>query len=83
MTSRRKALPRRKLRGSSDAWERIERFSRFSLFHRGGLLGSKTQKEDQYPVIPEPDQELEDSEVSEAERRSAVARERMRREGLL
>ena len=56
--------------------------ARFSFF-RGGLLGSRAPKDDQYPVIPEPDQELEDSEVSEGERRSAVARERTRREGLL
>lgn len=31
--------------------------------------------------IPEPDEELLDSELSDAERRAAIARERMRREG--
>ncbi len=82
MTSRRKSLPRRKLKSSSDAWDRVDRMARFSFF-RGGLLGSRAPKEDQYPVVPEPDKELEDSELSERERRSAVARERMRREGLL
>ena len=30
---------------------------------------------------PEPDAELEDSELSDGERQSAIARERMRREG--
>jgi len=32
--------------------------------------------------MPEPDQELEGSELTDAERRAAIARERMRREGL-
>ncbi len=82
MTSRRKSLPRKRIKSSSEAWDRVERMARFSFF-RGGLLGSRAPKEDQYPVIPEPDEELEDSELSEGERRSAVARERMRREGML
>ena len=78
MPDRRKSPPRRRIKNSSDAWDRI---GRFNLFHRGfNLRGSR---DDSYPVIPEPDEELEDSELSEAERRSAIARERMRREGLL
>ena len=32
---------------------------------------------------PEPDAELEDSDLSDVERRAAIARERMRREGLI
>jgi hypothetical protein len=32
-------------------------------------------------VPPEPDEELEDSELSDSERQAAIARERMRREG--
>jgi hypothetical protein len=32
-------------------------------------------------IPPEPDEELEDSELSDSERQAAIARERMRREG--
>ena len=79
MSGPRKSPPRRKLKGSAEGWDRI---ARLSLFHRVAFLGTKTPRDDSYPVIPEPDEELEDSELSEGERRSAVARERMRRDGM-
>jgi hypothetical protein len=34
-------------------------------------------------VMPEPDEELEGSELTDAERNAAIARERARREGLI
>jgi hypothetical protein len=33
--------------------------------------------------MPEPDEELEGSELSDVERREAIARERLRREGII
>jgi hypothetical protein len=34
-------------------------------------------------ALPEPDVELEDSELEDTERQAAIARERMRREGFI
>lgn len=56
---------------------------RFNFFHRSGHLGAKMQaKNDRYLVIPEPNEELEGSELTEGERYQAILREKTRREGL-
>ncbi len=44
-------------------------------------IASRTHAELDDVASPEPDAELEDSELTDAERRAAIARERMRREG--
>ena len=72
----------RQLRDSRDASEslRMNNFFRISMFGMGRFRGPTV-----LPLnapVPEPDEELEGSELTEAERRQAIARERMRREGL-
>ena len=42
----------------------------------------RMERELKEPVSPEPEEELEGSELSDAERQAAIARERMRRDGL-
>ena len=44
-------------------------------------MGKQLHQEIDDMATPEPEQELEDSELGDAERRAAIARERMRREG--
>jgi hypothetical protein len=78
--NRGRRVPRRRFRGSSDAHDRV---IRFNFIHRSGLLGQKLLRgSDRYEVIPEPDEELEDSELTESEQRQAIMRERTRRQGL-
>jgi hypothetical protein len=43
----------------------------------------RMEREFRETSVPEPDQELEGSELSDAERNAAIARERARREGLV
>jgi len=47
------------------------------------VMGRQLHQEIDDMATPEPDEELEDSELSDAERQAAIARERMRREGFL
>ena len=72
----------RAMRDSRDTSEsmRMNNFFRISMFGMARVRGPTI-----LPLnapVPEPDEELEGSELSEAERRQAIARERMRREGL-
>lgn len=56
---------------------------RLNLLHRSGFLASKLLgRQDRYLVIPEPDEELEGSELTEGERYQAMMREKTRRDGL-
>jgi hypothetical protein len=43
----------------------------------------RMEREFREATVPEPEQELEGSELSDAERHAAIARERARREGLI
>lgn len=72
--------PRRQITGGPSAGDRMVRMN---FIHRSGFLGQKLlRKEDRYLVVPEPDEELEGSELAEGERRQAMLREKTRREGL-
>ena len=72
--------PRRQIRGGPSAGDRIVRLN---FIHRAGFLGQKLLgRNDRYLVIPEPDEELEGSELTEGERYQAMMREKTRREGL-
>ncbi len=72
--------PRRQLRAGPSTGDRIVRLN---FIHRAGFLGNKLLgRSDRYLVIPEPDEELEGSELTEGERYQAMLRERTRREGL-
>ncbi|MGE0060235.1 MAG: hypothetical protein AB7P33_03365 [Dehalococcoidia bacterium] len=72
--------PRRQLRGGPSTGDRIVRLN---FIHRAGFLGNKLLgRSDRYLVIPEPDEELEGSELTDGERYQAMMRERTRREGL-
>lgn len=80
MTGPRKT-PRRPLRGDHNAGDR---FVRFGFIHRSGFLGGKLLgRSERYLVVPEPDEELEGSELTEGERYQAMMREKTRREGLV
>jgi hypothetical protein len=46
-------------------------------------LGKQLHQEIDDMATPEPEEELADSELSDYEREAAIARERMRREGLI
>jgi len=69
------------LRGFLDRRDQ-ERAARQDRFFRGlprfGRMPPPLTRDDF--ATPEPEQELEDSYLSDAERRNAIARERMRRE---
>ena len=73
-------IPRRQLKGGPSAGDRM---IRLNFLHRSGFLGQRLlgRNTDRYLVIPEPDEELEGSELTEAERRQAVEREKTRRDG--
>jgi hypothetical protein len=59
-----------------------DRWMRLNFIPRGGFLGQRLfGRTDRYLVIPEPDEELEGSELTDGERWQAVLRERTRREG--
>ena len=74
--------PRRRpggLRGFLDARDRAMRQDRFFRgLGRFGRAPAPPTRDDM--ALPEPDEDLEGSEVTDAERRDAIARERMRRE---
>jgi hypothetical protein len=73
--------PRRQLRGGPTSGDRI---IRLNFIHRAGFLGQRLigRSSERYLVIPEPDEELEGSELTEGERYQAMMREKTRREGL-
>jgi hypothetical protein len=78
--------PRRKPLGYFDAQDRVLRLR--SLYTLSGFGVGRAQRIAQEhhrdlddSIIPEPAEELEDSELSDRERQEAIARERMRREG--
>jgi len=77
---------RRKLLGFWDAQDRmlrlnsIYRVSSFASDHTRGFARQVHADLDDV-TTPEPDEELEDSELSDHERRQAIAREKWRREG--
>ena len=70
--------PRRQFKSTNTA----DRLLRLNFVPRGGLLGQRLfGRTDRYLVIPEPDEELEGSELTDGERWQAVQREKTRREG--
>lgn len=72
--------PRRQFKAGPSAGDRL---LRLNFMHRSGFLGQKLMgKQDRYLIIPEPDEELEGSELTEGERYQAMLREKTRREGL-
>jgi hypothetical protein len=50
---------------------------------RSRSIARQTHRELDEIATPEPDEELEDAELSDSERYSAIARERMRRDGMI
>lgn len=71
-------------------WDAQDRVIKLNTMYRLTPYSSPTDKmarqvHDQLDDVstPEPDEELEDSDLSDVERRAAIARERMRREGLI
>ena len=78
-------------RGPLSFLDTRDRITRLNAFYRtqgfGGVdksrtnLGKQLHQELDDMATPEPDEELTDSELGEAERQAAIARERMRREG--
>ena len=83
-----KRKARRKMLGFWDAQDRVLKLNtmyRLAPFSTAGADRIARQVHDQLDEVstPEPDEELEDSDLSEVERRAAIARERMRREGLI
>jgi hypothetical protein len=68
------------LRGGSTTGDRVVRLN---FIHRSGFLGTKLLgRGERYLIVPEPDEELEGSELTDGERYQAMLRERTRREGL-
>jgi hypothetical protein len=83
-----KKKARRKMLGFWDAQDRVIKLNTmYRLAPMSNLTTNRMaqQVHDQLDDVstPEPDEELEDSDLSDVERRSAIARERMRREGLI
>jgi hypothetical protein len=72
-------------------WDAQDRVIKLNTMYRVASFGNENTSaaarivHDQLDDVstPEPDEELTDSDLSDAERRSAIARERMRREGLI
>ena len=83
-----KKKARRKILGFWDAQDRVIKLNtmyRISAFGNENSSRMTRQVHDQLDDVstPEPGEELEDSDLSDVERRAAIARERMRREGLI
>jgi hypothetical protein len=77
---------RRRLLGFWDAQDRLLRLNsmyRLSAFGNTQAQGAARRIHEELDEVstPEPDEELTDSELSDYERRQAIARERWRREG--
>ncbi len=80
-------MPDRRLKPPSRHGERPDLADRLARAHyvlRGGFLGGRFLRTNQppYSALPEPDEDLEGSELSDFERQQAIARERTRRDGL-
>jgi hypothetical protein len=83
-----KKKARRKALGYWDAQDRVIKLNtmyRLTPFNNAAADRMTQQVHAQLDDVstPEPDEELQDSDLSDVERRSAIARERMRREGLI
>jgi hypothetical protein len=67
----------------SDHVLRLQSLYRNAAFgnRRAGMLARSTHAELDNVGSPDPFEDLDDSEISDRERREAIARERMRREG--
>jgi hypothetical protein len=83
-----KKKARRKMLGFWDAQDRVLKLN--SMYRIAAFSNENTSRmarvvHDQLDEVstPEPDEELADSDLSDVERRAAIARERMRREGLI
>lgn len=85
MPKKEKPRPRKR----HDFWDEQAKVMHLSNLYRSDVLGSyrarsiiasRTHAELDDTTTPEPDAELEGSELSDAERRAAIARERLRRE---
>jgi len=82
--------PRR--RSPTNFLDTRDRITRLNALYRsqayGGVdkartpIGKQLHQELDDMATPEPDEELADSELSDAERQAAIARERTRREGM-
>jgi hypothetical protein len=80
--------PRRRPLGFFDAQDKVIGLNQIYRTEAFGADRASTVAKDHHEALdevatPEPDEELEDSELTDAERRSAIARERARRAGLL
>jgi len=83
-----KKKARRKALGFWDAQDRVLKLNtlyRFAPFANANTNAAARLVHDELDTVstPEPDEELVDSDISDVERRSAITRERMRREGLI
>ena len=81
-----KRKPRRRPLGFFDAQDKVLQLRHIyqtEVFgaDRAGTIARQPHRDLDEVATPEPDQELEDSELSDAERQAAIARERTRREG--
>ena len=77
--------PRRRRRGFMEGPDQVLRLNsiyRMDLFggRRAGTL-ARSGHEEMAEVSPDPFEDLDDSDISDRERRDAIARERWRREG--
>jgi hypothetical protein len=86
MTEPRK--PRRQRNGFMEGPDQIHRLNSIYRSQAFGNDRATSQARTGHEALdsvasPEPDQELDDSELSDAEQRSAIARERMRRQGFV
>jgi hypothetical protein len=65
--------------------ESSDRLVRVNYILRSAFLGGRLLRGNRarYVALPEPEEDLEGSELSEFERQQAIARERTRREGLI
>jgi hypothetical protein len=83
-----KKKARRKALGFWDAQDRVIKLNsmyRIATFGNENTSAAARMVHDQLDDVstPEPNEELIDSDLSDVERRSAITRERMRREGLI
>jgi hypothetical protein len=83
-----KKKARRKALGFWDAQDRVLKLNtlyRLAPFGTANTSAAAKLVHDQLDTVstPEPDEELVDSDLSDVERRAAITRERMRREGLI
>ena len=83
-----KKKARRKALGFWDAQDRVLKLNtlyRFAPFGNANTNAAARLVHDELDTVstPEPDEELVDSDLSDVERRAAITRERMRREGLI